>query len=45
MATGPRGRFGGGCRTDGGHGLWAERRAAAPLAGVVEEAGWARVWQ
>jgi hypothetical protein len=34
---------GGGCRTGGG-GVWAERRAAAtPPAGVVEEAGWAKV--
>jgi hypothetical protein len=44
MATEPRGRFGGGYRTGGGRGLWAERRAAvAPPAGLVEEAGWARV--
>jgi hypothetical protein len=41
MVTGPKGRSGGGYRTDGGRGLWAERRA--PPAGVVEEAGWARV--
>jgi hypothetical protein len=44
MAAGLRGRFGGGCRTDGGGGVWAERRAAAvPPAGVVKETGWARV--
>jgi hypothetical protein len=43
MATEPRGRSRGGCRTDGGGGVWAEWwAAAAPPAGVVE-AGWARV--
>jgi hypothetical protein len=42
IAARPRGRFGGGCQTDGGGGVWAERwAAAAPPAGVVEEAGWA----
>jgi hypothetical protein len=41
--AGVRGRFGGGCRTSGGDGVWAERRAeAAPPAAVVEEGGWAR---
>jgi hypothetical protein len=44
MATGPRGRSGGDCRTGGGGRVWAERRAApTPPARVVEEAGWARV--
>jgi hypothetical protein len=44
MVIGPRGRSGGGPRTGGGRGLWAERRAAAaPPAEVVEEIGWARV--
>jgi hypothetical protein len=43
LATGPRGIFGGGCRTDGGGGVWAERLAvAAPPGEVVEEDGWAR---
>jgi hypothetical protein len=43
MATGPRGIFGGGCRTGGGGGVWAERLAvAAPPGEVVEEDGWAR---
>jgi hypothetical protein len=40
MATGPRGRSGGGYRTGGSGGVWAERWAAAPPVGVVEEAGW-----
>jgi hypothetical protein len=44
MVIEPRGRSGGGPRTGGGRGLWAERRAVAgPPAGVVEEVGWARV--
>jgi hypothetical protein len=44
MAAGLRGRSGGGCRTGGGGGVWAERQAAvASPAGVVEEAGWAKV--
>jgi hypothetical protein len=43
MAAGPRGRSWGGCRTGGGGGVWAKRRAVAtPPTEVVEEAGWAR---
>jgi hypothetical protein len=43
MATGPRGRFGGGFWTSSGGGVWVEQRAAAPPpTGVVAEAGWAK---